>query len=58
MAEIFNQIDADGDGFLDQSEVQGYENTLHLLDEWNDFVAFDEDGMLLNWFRENKLYWR
>ena len=45
--ELFNEVDTNGDGFLDQSEVQAYEDSNDLLDEWGGFVAFDEDGMLL-----------
>ena len=43
---LFHSVDADGDGFLIQSEVQEYEGNNNLVDEWNDMIQLDEDGKL------------
>ena len=42
---LFSEVDTNSDGLLDQSEVQAYEDSNNLLDEWGGFIQFDENGI-------------
>ena len=44
---LFRKVDADGDGFLSQSEVQNFEDSQNLVDEWDDLVQLDDNGKLM-----------